>query len=139
MTIIWIIILVMFLLLITWSWHSLGNIETKTKIPCLIGGLVGIYIITFIIYNISKVGIKYDEVETMKIIRNIFVIIFSIVNGYILLPYIFRKLNKINNQEIQKEEVKRSIIIVLIILVLLFIFESLYLGNVQQGILKVAK
>ena len=135
MTIVFIIIAISALVLIVWLWHNLGIMEAKTKITCMLGGLAIIYILTFIIYNISKIGIVYEDKEAMSAIRTVFVIIFSIINGYIILPYAFRKLNQVNNDEIEKEKFKKSIIIILIIVVLLFIFESRYLGNLQQGIL----
>lgn len=135
MTVILTIMIVLFLVLIGWTWSSLGSIERKTKIICMICGLVIVYMITFIIYNISKIGIIYENQETMTTIRNVYVILFTILNGYIILPYTFRKLEQINNEEIEKEKIKKSIIIILIIIVILAIFEILYLGNSQQTIL----
>ncbi len=135
MTVFATIMIVLFLVLIGWTWSSLGNIETKTKIICIICGLIGTYIITFIIYNISKIGIAYENQEMMKTIRIVFVILFTIINGYLVLPYIFKKIELINNKEIDKERLIKSIVIVLIIIVILAIFEILYLGNSQQKIL----
>ena len=48
-------------------------------------------------------------------------------------------MEKIKNEEIEEEKLTRSIIILLIIIVMLLIFESIYLGNLQQGILKMRK
>ena len=139
MAVILIIIAILFLVLLGWSWNSLGNIDKKEKIKYIIIGLVLTYLLTFIIYAISKIGIQYDNKETMKIIRTVFVLLFAIVNGYILLPYSFKKIEKIKSKEIEEEKLKRSIIILLIIIVTLLIFESIYLGNLQQGILKMRK
>ena len=139
MAVILIIIAILFLVLLGWSWNSLGNIDKKEKIKYIIIGLVLTYLLTFIIYAISKIGIQYDNKEAMKMIRTIFVLLFAIVNGYILLPYSFKKIEKIKNEEIEEEKFKRSIIILLIIIVMLLIFESIYLGNLQQGILKMRK
>lgn len=139
MAVILIIIAILFLVLLGWSWNSLGNIDKKEKIKYIIIGLVLTYLLTFIIYAISKIGIQYDNKEAMKIIRTVFVLLFAIVNGYILLPYSFKKIEKIKSKEIEEEKLKRSIIILLIIIVILLIFESIYLGNLQQGILKMRK
>lgn len=136
MTAILIIILVLFLVLIGWMWNSLGSIEKKTKIVCIVVGFIIVYIITFIIYNVSKIGINYEDKAVMQVIRNVFVLLFTIVNGYIILPYIFKKLEQINNDELEKEKLIRSIIVVIIIMVVLSIFEIKYLGNMQQGIIK---
>ena len=139
MAVILIIIAILFLVLLGWSWNSLGSINKKEKIKYIIIGLVLTYLLTFIIYAISKIGIQYDNKETMKMIRTVFVLLFAIVNGYILLPYSFKKIEKIKSKEIEEEKLKRSIIILLIIIVMLLIFESIYLGNLQQGILKMRK
>ena len=139
MAVILIIIAILFLVLLGGSWNSLGSIDKKEKIKYIIIGLVLTYLLTFIIYAISKIGIQYDNKEAMKMIRTVFVLLFAIVNGYILLPYSFKKIEKIKNEEIEEEKLKRSIIILLIIIVMLLIFESIYLGNLQQGILKMRK
>ena len=129
------IVIILLLVLLGWTWHSLGNIEKPTKIACIIGGILIVYIITLVIYNISKMGIVYENKEAMKLIQNVFVSLFTIINGYIILPFVFRKLDQINNEELEKEQLKKSIIILVIILLILGIFESSYLGNIQQGIL----
>ena len=119
------IIGIMFLILIGWTWNNLGNIETKTKLIAMIIGLVSVYIFTFVIFNISKIGIMYESQDIMITIRNVFVMLFTIINGYVLLPFAFKKLNQINNEEIDKEIFQRSILILLIMIVVLFIFESI--------------
>ena len=130
-----IIIAIMLLNLIALTWSKLGNIDNKTKTISIIVGIVMVYIITFIIFNISKIGIIYEDPKVMKTIRSVFVMLFTIINSYALLPYFFKKINQINNDEIQKNEFQRSLIILLIIIVTLFIFESIYFGNTQQRIL----
>ena len=139
MTTLIVITSIIFLVLIGWMWQSLGDIETPTKIGCIIGGLIIVYILTFIIFTMSKVGITYDDKETLRIIRRVLVSLFTIINGYIILPYSFKRLNQINDGEIEKEKVIKSIIILAIIIVILFIFENIYLGNMQEGILRMAK
>ena len=65
--------------------------------------------------------------------------LFTIINGYVILPYIFKKLDQINNDEIEKEKLKKSIIILIIIVVIVGIVEVSYLNNIQQGILVMLK
>ena len=84
MTVIFVIIAIIALILIAWMWTSLGSIEKKTKIICIIGGLIIVYILTFIIYSISKIGIVYEDAEVMKVVRTVFVGLFTIINGYII-------------------------------------------------------
>ena len=129
------IVIILLLVLFGWTWHSLGSIEKPTKVACIIGGIVVVAIITLVIYNISKIGIVYENKEAMKLVQNVFVALFTIINGYIILPFVFRKLDQINNDEIEKEKLIRSIIILAIIILIVGIFESSYLGSIQQGIL----
>ena len=131
------IVVILFIVLIRWMWHSLGSIEKSTKCACIVGGLVVVYIITFIIYNISKIGIVYENKEVMKLIQTVFVSLFTIINSYIILPYVFKKLEQINNKEIENEKLKKSTIILVIIILILGIFEKSYLGNIQHGILSI--
>ena len=129
------IIIILLLVLLGWTWHNLGTIENKTKIICIVSGLVIVYIITFIIFSISKVGINYENKEILKLVQTILVILFTIVNGYILLPYIFKKLEQIDNDEIEKEKLVKGIVILLVLFIFIAIFEVSYLGSIQNGIL----
>lgn len=136
MSIIISIIAIMFIILIGWTWSSLGNINKKQKIIYIICGIVIVYIFTTIIYGISKIGIVYESQEAKHLIQRIFVLIFTIINGYLLLPYIFRKIDGINNNEIQKETLYKSIKKIIIAIIILFIIEIIYFKNIQNGILK---
>lgn len=129
------IIIVSFLVLLKWMWNSLGNIEKSKKCTCIVGGLVITYIITFIIYGISKIKITYENKETMKLIQTVFVGIFTILNGYLILPYVFKKIDQIKNGEIEGIKIRKIIIILIIIIFIISIFEIFYFGNIQHGIL----
>ena len=135
MTIIIGIMIVLFLVLIGWTWHNLEDIDKKTKIIIIIVGIGIVYLFTRIIYAISKTGIAYENEEAMKTIQNVFVFLFTVVNGYIILPYVLKKISQINEQELNKENLKNSIIIISVIMIILLIFESKYLANVQKGII----
>ena len=129
------IIIILLLVLLGWTWHNLGTIENKTKIICIVSGLV----IVYIIFSISKVGINYENKEILKLVQTIFVILFTIINGYILLPYIFKKLEQIDNDEIEKEKLVKGIVILLVLFIFIAIFEVSYLGSIQSGILDMIK
>ena len=131
------IIIVMFLVLLGWTWSSLEDIEKTKKIEYIIVGFVVVYIITIIIYQISKIGISYENREIMKAIQNILVLVFSIVNGYILLPYIFKKIVQIQNDEIDDKKFKKTIVILIAVIIILTIIESNYLANAQNETLQI--
>ena len=136
-TIIFLIIAVLFIVLIKWTWNSLGNIEKTKKIQYIIIGLVITWIITFIIYNISKIGIHYENETVMKTLQKVYVLVFTIVNGYIFLPFIFRTLEKINNNEIEKENFQKKMLVLIIVFIIIAIFECKYLANTQIGTLEI--
>ena len=129
------ILVLLFLVLIGWSWNSLESIDKKKKIITIVVGVGVVYIFTLIIYAISKNGITYENKEAMKTIQNVFVFLFTTVNGYIILPYIFKKINQIKEQEIEKENFKKSIVIIGIIMIILTIFEINYFSNIQEQII----
>ena len=139
MTIIVIMIIIAALVLVAWLYSLLRDIEVGTKLTCIIGGMIAVYVLTFIIFNISKSGIVYESVDTMKTIRTVFVLIFTVINGYAILPFTFKKLEQVHSEEITKEKFKISIFIIAFIIIALFIFESNYFGSIQQGILSMKK
>ena len=85
-------VIAMFLILLSWTWHNLGNIPQNTKIGTIAISLVIIAFITFLIFNISKNGVQYDSEESMNSVRNVLVLVFTIINGLIIM-YIFVKKN----------------------------------------------
>ena len=135
MAFIFIIAIIVYLILITWTWHSLGNIENKRKIIFVIIGLVVMYIITFITFQISKSGVSYQNIEMQNDIRNVLLVIFVGINGIIVMPQVARILDKINEDEIEKNIVKRKLIILVIIFIICLIFENGYMRDTQEGIL----
>lgn len=138
---IWIIILtilVLSIVLLRWMWNSLGGIENSKKATFIVAGLIVIYILTFIIFNISKSGIEYKNKETMNMIRAMLVAVFTLVNSYIVLPYTFKRLDKIDNDEIDTDQLKKSMIIMIVVIIVISIFEVSYLKSVQQGIMSIS-
>ena len=134
MAVILIILIILLIVLISWIWNTLGTIEKTTKIKCIISGLTIIYIITFILYTISSIGINHKEISNVKILKNIYVILFTIVNGYFLLPLIFKRLKQIKNEEIEKDKLKKYILIIIITITIIAIIEINYLRNMQHRI-----
>ena len=135
MAFIFIIAIIVYLILITWTWHSLGNIENKRKIIFVIIGLVVMYIITFITFQISKSGVSYQNIKMQNDIRNVLLVIFVGINGIIVMTQVARILDKINEDEIEKNIVKRKLIILVIIFIICLIFENGYMRDTQEGIL----
>ena len=137
MPLIIIIIMAVYLVLIAWTWYSLENIEKTKKIAVIAIGVFLTYIITLIIFSISKTGIDYGNIPNQSTMKNILVILFTGINGIVLLPYVAKILGKINENEIEKDVVKRKIVILIIIFIICMFFECGYLKDTQKGMINI--
>ena len=131
------IMIAMFLILISWTWHNLGDIEKIKKIITMIVLFVLIYIVTLIVFNISKSDILYNSKEAMENVKKILVLLFTMVNGLIIMPFIAKILNKISCNDIDYEDAKKSFLVIFILFIIVIIFECGYLKDIQNGILNV--
>ena len=123
------LIIAIFLILISWTWHNLGNIDKSKKIITIIITLIILSIITFIIFNISK--------SEMESVRNVLVFVFTLINGLITMPAIAKMLRRIDENDIEKDEASKKFILILVIFIIIIIFECGYLKNIQQEILNI--
>ena len=131
------LIIAMFLILISWTWHNMGEVENKTKIATIIASLIIIFGITLLLFNISKNGVNYNSEESMNYVRNVLVLVFTIINGLIIIPPFAKTIGRVHNKEISKEQATRHAGFLLIIFVIALIIECFYLTSVQQGILDI--
>ncbi len=136
MIIIGILIVVLFAVLISWTWNCLQSYNNFTKILYIILSTLIMLFITYIIFCISKSTIQYSNEIMVKDIRNILVLIFTPINGIIIVPFLAKQVNKIKENSIDEDTFKKKIIITIVILVITIIIEIAYLKNIQLGILK---
>lgn len=137
MALIIIITIIIYGLAIIWTWNSLGDIEKPQKIAVIVIGMLITYIITAIVFAISKSGINYQEIMGESEIRRIIVMIFTGVNLLILLPYISKKLYAIHEGEIEQKDFLRKMAILAVIFIICMCIECGYMKNTQNGILKI--
>lgn len=131
------IALVIYFVLIAWTWQSLGFIEKNKKIAFTVVGIIVMYAITWIIYQITKAGVEYPNIEIQKSIQNVLVVIFTGINGIIVMPQVGRMLDKINEDEMEKEEFIKKLVILMIVFIIGVIIEMGYMKDTQQGIVKI--
>ena len=136
-TFIIIAIIIIYLILIAWSWKNLGNLEKSKKIIYIVIGLIATYIFTYIIILISRGNIEYPNDEIKQVMQNTLTILFAGINGSILMPYVAKTVDKINEEEIDKKGLKKKFIIFIILVVAILIFEIGYVGSTQEGILQI--
>ena len=137
MTIIVIIAIVIYAILVTWCWHNFDNNEKNKKIIYIIIGMIIIFIITNIVYSISKADVSYPEEQIEGTVRNTLLLVFTALNGLIVMPYIAKQLDRIREKEIEKEKFTKKMILLLIVFILCLILESGYLKDTQLGILEI--
>ena len=133
---IYFIIIILFIVLFLWVWNNTKDFEDNSKkIIFSIVGLIFLFIITFIIFNISKIGITYPNKEILKQIRRIAILLCVPINGYLSLPHIAKIVSDIKTNSIDEEKSKKRIIVLSIIIVIAIIFEICYLKDFQKGII----
>lgn len=132
-----IVITAIYAVSVAWTWHNLGTINKSKKIAVIIIGNIIMYIITRIIFNISKSGIYYNNTDLQTIVRNTMVSIFTGINGIIVVPQISKILEKIEEDEIDKNSAKKRFAIILIVFILCIFLECEYIKDTQKGILNI--
>lgn len=136
--IIYIVIAVLFGVLIAWTWNNSKSFQANNKkITFILVGLAILFIITFIIFSISGIGISYPNNEIMKQVRKIAILIFMPVNGFLSLPHIANIKAEVEKGNYEQEKLKRKIIIFGIVWLILIIFEIIYLKDFQNGIIQI--
>lgn len=129
--------MIVYFIVIAWTWQSLGFIEKAKKVAIILIGITIMYGITFMVFQMTKGGITYPNGEIQNKVQNILVSIFAGINGIIVMPQIGKILDKINEDEMEKEQFIKRIVLLVIIFMICLIFESGYMKDTQEGILKI--
>lgn len=137
MPVIIIITIAILLILIELTWKSLEDLEKNQKIIFILVGLIITFIITLIIFNISKSAINYNSKDMIKSVQNILVSVFTALNGLVFIVPVARIYMKIKNKDSNISKIKINIIVMIILFILVIIFETNYFENIQDGIIKI--
>ena len=135
MLVIIVVIILMFIVLIGWTWTNLSTIEKKHKVIFIVISILITFIITLIVFNISRAGIEYKNEKIISEVKNVLVTLFTSVNGLIIVQYIARLFGKIHNNEIDKEIATKKLVLMLVIFLICLVIECFYLKDIQKGIL----
>ena len=135
MTIIIIITIILFLVLVGWTWSNLGEIDRNKKIGYLLASIIIMAVITLIIFTISKSGVEYQNEQMVGPVRLLLVAVFTSINGFIVIQYIARILSRINEQTIDKKEAKVKFTVIFVIFIIIAVMECAYMKSIQLGIL----
>ena len=129
--------MIVFIVVAIWTWNNLEDTEKYKKLIFIIIGLIISYVITLIIFNISKNGVQYRNHESEIAVQNMLVAIFTSINSLVLIPYSAKIHKKLQKKEIKKYKFQRKILLIVTILIICGIFECGYLKDTQKGILKI--
>ena len=129
--------IIIYLVLIAWTWQSLGSIEKTKKMIFILVGIILMYLITLIVFRTTKGDIDYQNIKIQNSIQSVIVVICTGINGMIVMPQIGKILEQINENQIAKGQLIKRCFILVVVLIICFIFESEYMKDTQQGILKV--
>lgn len=137
MPIIVITISIMYIILISWCFHNLGNVEPLKKILCIGILILILYIATSITFNISRSEVTYPNTEMIGVVKQTLVWIFAGLNGFFVMPYICREIEALYQENITTEQCIKRIGISAIVVIILLILECGYMTSTQKGILEI--
>ncbi len=137
MALIIIVTIVIYFMSIKSTWNNLGEIGKIKKIATIAIGFLITYIITLILFSISKNSIQYNNTVIAGDIKIIIVAICTGINSLIILPYIARQLDKVHVGDIEQNEFFKKIVIIIVVFIICLFFEYGYMKDTQVGILKI--
>ena len=130
------VIVILFVVYFCWTWNNTKYFEGNfQRILFTIIGTIIIALGTYIIFIISKREINYPHIEMIGKVRNIILLIFVPINGFIIVPQIARTLGIMKRDNITDEELKKKIILFIIITIIVITIECSYFKNIQNGII----
>ena len=138
MTFIIIGIIITYLVVIIWTWSSLEDIEIPKKILIIFSGIIVVFLITQIVFSISKNKIIYQNGNVERSISQVIVLLFTGLNSLVL-PIICKNIKKRANEEIENNVLKLRMIIILAVFLMCLYLECGYMTDIQQGILQIYK
>ena len=129
--------IILFVVIVIWSFHNLEDIEKSRKIIYIIFEILLTGVITFVIFELSKENISYPSIDIMNTIKNPIVLLFTGINGCLIIPYMSKILAGVRQNSISTEELRKKIIILVVIIIAIVIFEKSYMESIQKGILEI--
>lgn len=130
------IMIIIYLVVLAWAWNNLEDLEKHKKIIIIGIGLLIVFIITNIIFAISKSGINYQNAEIQKDVGNMMIALFTGVNALIL-PLLFKNILKMRNGEMEETIFRTKMIVGVIVFLLIMCLECGYIKDIQKGILEI--
>ena len=130
------VVFFIYLIAVIWSWKSLIKLSPLKKIIVILAGILIVYIITSILLNISKTNITYPTEEMGQKVTTVLTIVFTAINALII-PIMSKNIVKMQSGEIDINQFKKKIIVILLIGIVFLGIECGYLNNTQKEIVNI--
>jgi len=139
-TMICLVIVILFLVFLFWTWNNTRYFDNVlAKILFVIIGTLSIALITYIIFLISTSNIYYMNNKIYSILRNVILLVFIPINGFLTLPRIANMIGKIKKDEITGKKLKKYMILFIIITIIVIVIEVYYFKGIQNRIMQIIK
>ena len=136
MSLVYFIIVILFFAYLSWTWNGTKVFgELPTRISFIIIGTLFMLFLTFILFAFSSIGIEYPKEEMVGSVRNMILLIFTPINGFVIVPQVINIIASVKDGVLSREETERKIRIILIVIAVLIIFECVYFKNIQSGMI----
>ena len=133
---IYLVAIIMWVILCTWTWNSGKLLENnKIRVIYIAIGIAIMTLITFIVFCISKSGVQYPNEKMINPVRNMLLLIFTPANGFFVMPYLALQIGKLNSGEIKEPNFRKKLITIIVVFVIVLIIECSYFRSIQNGIL----
>ena len=118
---------------------NLYSFEKNEKIKFITIGLIVVLIITFIIVEISSIGIRNGNNNHIIATKTTSILLFAPINLGLILPYVANLKNKEKQKQLDSKKLKKKIMWYTIIIVVCIIIEISYIKGFQVGLLSSVK
>lgn len=133
-----IVVIALFMVLIGFTWYRLEAYEGLEKVIFCVAGIIVSWIFTCILFSLSARGMDYLNLEVKNEISKILILVFTPINGIIIMPVMAKIVSGLKFEEIDSKEATKKILILICALIVISVIEVIYLKNIQLGILNVA-
>ncbi len=135
MTVIKVIAVVIFAISCVTIYHNTNSFEPKKRILYIIIGMIAMYFVTNIICLSKAKNIHVDNQNAIDDTLGVIKMIFTPINAMIVISSIGNTLGKVKDKVISTDKAGKKLIIILIAIILIFIFESNYIGSFINDLL----
>lgn len=137
MTVIKVIAFVIFIIACIAIYHNTNSYEPKKRILFILVGMALMYGITSIMCTTKIEGIQVKNGQALEDTVSVMKWIFTPINALVALCSIGNTLGKAKDKEITPDKAGKRLMIIAIALIIIFVFESNYIKNFINGVLKV--